>query len=165
MPSIKEKIRLTDTFIKKLALSSGKQEYYQDTEVSSLFLRVGKREKVFCLIKRIKGGNVREISLASATILTTEAARLRAKELLLDIAQGKDPTQRRQISEMQKMTLQEALNKYLETATLKESTRQKTYLYPFQHYLSDWLPDKVTSITGERVVSKYEWFCSEPCIQ
>ncbi|MHB1757847.1 MAG: tyrosine-type recombinase/integrase [Leptospirillum sp.] len=156
MPSIKEKLRLTDTFIKKLALSSGKQEYFQDTEVLSLFLRVGKRDKVFCVIKRLKGGNVREISLASASLLTTEAARLRAKEILLDIALGKDPTQRRQLSEMQKMTLQEALDKYLEISTLKESTRQKTYLYPFQHYLPDWLPDKVTSITGDRVVNKYK---------
>ena len=155
-----QKIKFSDTAIKNLSLSDGKRVYYQDLGQPGLFLRVGKADKVFCLIKRLKGGPVREVTIGPFPILSVFEARDRALKLLKDIQEGIDPKKEKEAGKGRSLTFMEATRKYLEhkrsgEKPVKPSTGQKFYLEPFQKHLSEWLQKPILEITQQDVLEAY----------
>jgi integrase len=153
------KIRFSDTAIKNLPLSD-KRLYFQDIGQPGLFLRVGKADKVFCLIKRLKGGPVRELTIGPFPIISVFEARDRALELLKDIQKGIDPKAQKEAGKSRSMTFLEATKKYLENnrfgeKPIKPSTGQKFYIEAFNKHLSEWLQRPILEITPQDVLDAY----------
>jgi len=154
-----QKIKFSDTAIKNLPLSE-KRLYFQDLGQPGLFLRVGNRDKVFCLIKRLKGGPVREVTIGPFPILSVFDARDRALKLLKDIQEGIDPKKEKEAGKGRSLTFMEATRKYLEhrrsgEKSVKPSTGQKFYLEAFQKHLSEWLQRPILEITPQDVLDAY----------
>jgi integrase len=161
-----QKIKFSDTAIKNLPLSDGKRVYYQDLGQPGLFLRVGKADKVFCLIKRLKGGPVRELTIGPFPILSAYEARDRALKLLKDIQEGIDPKAKKEAGKSRSMTFLEATKKYLEhrrsgEKPVKPSTGQKFYLEPFQKHLAEWLQRPILEISRNDVLEAYNRITSK----
>lgn len=154
-----QKIKFSDTAIKNLPLSD-KRLYFQDFGQPGLFVRIGRSDKVFCLIKRLKGGPVREITIGPFPTLSVFEARDRALKLLKDIHEGIDPKAQKEAGKDRSMTFLEATKKYLEykksgDKTVKTSTGQKFYIEPFQKHLSEWLQKPIMEITKQDVLDAY----------
>lgn len=155
-----QKIKFSDTAIKNLPLSEGKRVYYQDLGQPGLFIRVGKADKVFCLIKRLKGGPVRELTIGPFPIISVFEARDRALELLKDIQKGIDPKAQKEAGKSRSMTFLEATKKYLENRRsgdkpVKPSTGQKFYIQAFSKHLSEWLQKPIMEISKDDVLDAY----------
>ena len=150
------KMKFTDTAIKALPLTETKT-YYSDTEIKSLRLRVGSRDKVFCLVKRLKKGPVREMTIGPWPVITTEMARKRAYGLLLDIEDGIDPKVKTNALKGPSSTLLSVTEKYIEWKKdlLSKSSAEKFYRKPFKLHLSDLLHKPISELTPEVLKETY----------
>jgi integrase len=160
-----QKIKFSDTAIKNLPLSD-KRLYFQDLGQPGLFVRVGKADKVFCLIKRLKGGPVREMTIGPFPILSVFEARDRALKLLKEIHEGIDPKAQKEAGKSRSMTFLEATKKYLEykrsgDKPVKQTTAQKFYIKAFQKHLSEWLQKPILDITKTDVLEAYNRITSK----
>ena len=156
------KMRFSDTEIKKLPLADTGHYYVADTEVRGLRLRIGRRDKVFCFVKRVKGGRVREVTIGPFPAVTTESAKLRVSALLQDFLSGVDPVAASEAKKVACMTFGELTDRYLaDRPKIKQSTKDKFYRANFARYIPDWLSMPVTAITPAFVEATYRSLTNE----
>jgi Arm DNA-binding domain len=87
---------LTDTAIRKMKPTAGRQVDVYDSNVRGLVLRVSPNgTKTFVVWYRI-GGKARRLTLGRFPILQLADARQRAKAALVQVADGRDPAAERQ---------------------------------------------------------------------
>lgn len=87
------KINFTKNIIDSLPNpEAGKRDIYHDAKTPGLQLRVTS-VKTFFINRRIKGGNPERITLGRYPDMTIEQARRQTKEIIHDIAEGKNPAE------------------------------------------------------------------------
>lgn len=91
---MQQRIKLTDTFTRRVKVTSGEQRFY-DSEVPGLFLRIRETgEKSFCLYYRDPAGNRRCPKLAKAGQLDINQVRELARQWMAEIRAGNDPVRK-----------------------------------------------------------------------
>jgi integrase len=130
--------------IKKLE-PQAKEYTLRDTEQPGLALRVMPTgRKVFVVEARVRGGSARRVTIGPFGKVTLDAARRQAKQITADLVQGIDPARVKAEKRRTGVTLQAALDEYLQR-DLKAST--KADVRKAFKQLEDWLDLPVTEIT------------------
>jgi integrase len=135
-----------------------------DETVPGLCLRVTPTgEKIFCVMKRLKGGKLVRVTLGRFPGLKVDTARTLALQRLSDLADGVNPNQvRRQEQaaqreqEVTRMTLQEAWDEYRRRRERRAKPKTLSeYGRRFKSYLGDWMDHPMVDITREMVERRH----------
>lgn len=112
-PIMNNKINFTKIIIDSLPLpEAGKRDIYHDTKTPGLQLRVTS-VKTFFINRRIKGGNPERITLGRYPDMTIEQARRKTKEIIHDIAEGKNPAEIKR-GKKTELTFAELFDEYIQ---------------------------------------------------
>ncbi|BEN27601.1 integrase [Serratia marcescens] len=154
-----QKFRFTKADIAALPKApSGKQTEYADTIVNGLRIRVGATGvKAFC-ISRFRNKKFIRATLGRFPDLSVDNARAKALELLGDVATtGKNPNDVRRVHARSRVTLEEALQTYIDTRghRLKPVTA-KQYQSILGNFSGDWLKQPMTNISRDRVEARHK---------
>lgn len=154
-----QKFRFTKAEIAALPTAPpGKQVEYADTVVNGLCVRVGATGvKAFC-ISRFRNKKFIRATLGRFPDLSVDNARAKALELLGDVATtGKNPNDVRRIHAMSRVTLEEALQTYIDNRAhrLKPVTA-KQYRSILGNFSGDWLNQPMANISRDRVEARHK---------
>lgn len=154
------KIHITKTAVDGLPTPDNGQVDYFDDSMKGFGVRVSATCKTYFTMRRVNGKLTRT-KIDTADKITAEKARKQAEGTLADMGKGIDPNEekrqaRQQVEEDQKqgITLQRALDAYLEKGKLKPRTIE-TYKTLCRLYLSDWLIKPAKEITRDMVKARH----------
>ena len=160
------KIKLTKIEVEKLPFADkGKQVDYYDSDLDGFGVRVSATGKKYFVRSHIGNRRVR-VMMKSVKLVSADQARKEARAMLGDMAKGVDPNQverernqqaeeQRHADKQQSITLQQALDEYLQKGKLKPRTIT-TYADLFRLYLADWLDRPAAEITREMVKHRHQ---------
>jgi integrase len=154
-------IHITKTNVEKLEQpETGRVDYFDDV-LKGFGVRVSADRKTYFTMRRVNGKLVR-VKIDTADKITAEKARSKAKITLGAMETGIDPNEgkrqaRQQVEEekQQAVTLQAALDDYLNKGKLKPRTLQ-TYKDLLRLYLADWLIKPAAEITRDMVKARHK---------
>ena len=152
MPKLTQ--RISDTTI---APASG-QLIIRDEELKGFGLRVTPQKKTYIVDSRVNGVR-RRVTIGRCDLLTLEEARLKARQVLLDMASGIEPTAEKRNEKVASITLIELLEEYLQVRTLKASTAN-VYRRVITKKLKDWLHMPIIEITKDMVAERHRLISS-----
>lgn len=154
------KIHITKTTVESLPTPDKGQVDYFDDSMKGFGVRVSASCKTYFTMRRVNGKLTR-VKIDTADKITAEKARSKAKITLGVMETGIDPNEekrqaRQQMEEDQKqgITLQKALDAYLEKGKLKPRTIE-TYKTLCRLYLADWLDKPANEITRDMVKTRH----------
>ncbi len=160
-----EKFKLTKTVVENLPFADkGRQVDYYDAELDGFGVRVSATGKKYFVRAHIGNRRVR-VMMKSVKLISAEEARKDAIKMLGLMAGNVDPNQvereknrqaeeKRREEKQQGITLQAALDAYLQKGKLKPRT-VTTYQDLFRLYLADWLQRPATEITRDMVRDRH----------
>lgn len=157
-----KKIKLTDTEVEKIPFAGkGKQVDYFDSDLDGFGLRVSATGKKY-FVRTLLGTKRVRVMMKSTQLISAKDARKEALATLGKIAEGIDPNeakrqarQQAEEEEQQAITLQKALDEYVNKGKLKPRTIT-TYKDLCRLYLSDWLDKPAADITREMVKERHK---------
>lgn len=148
----RSKVNLSKTFVKnaKAPDPSGKQVCYWDESLTGFgLLCSGKTNAKSFVVQR--GKVIPRRSFADANVMSVEEARETARDMLLTIGKGKDPT----AEDMTKLTVKQAMEKLIAKPGLAEKS-QENYRYFIETYFDDWLEKPLLSLTRTMIVERHD---------
>ena len=131
----------------------GGQLIIRDEELKGFGLRITQGAKSYFVERRVNGTK-RRVTIGRADLLSLEEARLKARQILLDMASGIDPTAEKRNEKVASITLIELLEEYLQVRTLKASTAS-VYRRVITKKLKDWLHLPIVEITKDMVSERH----------
>jgi len=149
MPSEK----FTQRFINSLPETDTLTVYF-DTDLTGFGIYTKGKTKTYFVKSRV-GKKQIKITIGRASLFTLAEARVEAKAKLSQMASGIDPVAVKRAEEVAETTLEKAMEKYLETRSLKPGT-VLTYNKLFRLYMSDWLKKPISSITKEMIAQRHK---------
>lgn len=134
-----------------------KRVEYFDSDCKKLICRVSdKGTKTFAVLKRV-GNTSTRITLGQYPDLSVNDARAKARQILVELSNGINPTEEKRKAKLKGMTLIELLDRYLaDKADLREATI-KDYRKNVKAF-GDWLDKPIDSITRDMVLTKRNQF-------
>lgn len=146
---------ITKTYIEKTAVArdDGKPAFYFDDQIKGFGVRVTTGAKTFIVDRKFGGKTVR-ISIGRYPDWSVQAARDRAKELIVELDKGNDVRQQARRKEDASVTLQTVFEKFMGERELKART-QTDYRRYFDYYLTDWLGKAITTIDSDMIMARY----------
>jgi integrase len=143
-----EKLKLTRTAVQNLPLAASGQRVYRFKEPLGLLLVVGTRGKTFAFQSDANGSS-RRVTLGRYPHMTVDGARIRALDLLAQVARG------RAIAPNPRLTVEAAMEAYLtDRKTLADKTKRYTRNL-FNLYLKDWMAKPLASITPTMALQRH----------
>lgn len=164
--------KLTQTFVEKLRAPhpSGKQVVYLDAVTKGFGVQVSGTTTAIDYIaqrelpRRIRGAKrqTRRVNIGPtrSSLLSIEAARQRAEEILDQIRRGLDPKAKVEPSEATDYTLRAAKERYF-IANRRLSDGSKRAYGQIDRYLADWLDKPLSSITSEMVEERHQGIAND----
>ena len=147
------KLKLTKSNIDRIPLTQSGQQLYWDTELSGFGLVIGQTSRSYIAQSNIANKSVR-MTIGRHGIFTSDEARLKARFLLNEMAQGINPVERKRSVQVQGITLCEAFNAFLKVRKLKPNT-----VYDYQNTINasfkKWLDKPLKELTREMVSNRY----------
>lgn len=150
MPALK----FTKTIIEQLPYQQHGQQFYRDTLLKGLALRVGKKSKVYVVESQVKGRTVR-VTIGKVDILTPEIARKKALPILSSIADGINPNHAKRDQIHSNITLQDAFDIFFRAKSLSKSSLD-AYKRTVRLYLKNWTNKPLLEITRQMVLKKHQ---------
>ena len=162
----KDKLKLTDSEIEKIPFADkGKQIDYFDSDLDGFGLRVSATGKKY-FVRTLLGAKRIRVMMKSTQLISAKDARKEALATLGKMAEGIDPNEAKQQArqkieedEQQAVTLQKALDEYVNKGKLKPRTIS-TYKDLCRLYLSDWLDKPAADITRDMVKARHKEIAS-----
>lgn len=153
--------KLTKTTVANAPLATDPPQYIiWDTEVKGFGLRVSRQSKSYLFKGRVQG-QVRKVTIGSATTMQVAEARDKARAFAVEMKGGTDPKARRARDSIMDITLRESLDDYLSSHTrLKQRTRDE-YRTVIERKLPDWLDKPLASINPQMVKRRYQKLTEE----
>jgi integrase len=145
------KIKLTVRAVEALEPDpDGRQTLFWDSELAGLGVLVsGKTERKTYVVQRdLPGGRTRRVTLGPTNVLSLDAARERARGVLAEFYQGKDP---KQAARGGSATLRQTLDAYLAKSPDLSGRTVETYTRLVSRHLEPWLDRAMGSITPGEV--------------
>lgn len=146
--------KLTKSFIDSIPLAASGQTFYRDSELKGFGLRVGTTGKVYIAETKINGKVVRT-TIGKHGVFTTEQARLRARELLLMMAQGTNPSDVKKEANARGITLEQTLADFLGARKALKPRTIHDYQKCLDVYLVDWKKKPLHDITKDMVAKRH----------
>lgn len=146
--------KLTKAFVEKLPFAQSGQKFYRDTELKGFGLRAGKTKKVYFAESKLHGKTVRA-SIARHNVITVDEARTRAKKILAEISEGKNPHDVEKARKAKLVTLAEVLESYIELRTNLKPSSIQDYRQTLSVYLGDWLNKPIIEITKDMIEARF----------
>lgn len=154
-------IHITKTNVEKLERPEiGRIDYFDDV-LKGFGVRVSPTGKTYFILRRVNGKLTR-VKIDTTDKITAEIARKQAEAELADMGRGIDPNQKKrqarqkiEAEKQQGVSLQKALDEYLQKGKLKPRTIT-TYQDLFRLYLADWLNRPAAEITRDMVKSRHQ---------
>ncbi|GAA6169755.1 tyrosine-type recombinase/integrase [Sessilibacter corallicola] len=153
--------RLTKSYIDGIPLpepsETGKatQTFYRDDVLSGFGLRVGSGGTKSFFVERRVNGRVKRISIGKFGHITPQQARIKAQEMLGEIAMGDDPSIKRKAIYEKSITLQQAFDDYVKTRNNLKTGTLQNYTKCLEGCLSDWLNKRLIDISKEMVEQRH----------
>jgi len=146
---------ITKTYVERNATprDDGKPAFYFDDEIKGFGVRVTSGAKTFIVDRKLNGKTIR-VSIGRYPDWAVQAARDRAKELIVELDKGNDVRQQEKRRIDAAVTLQIAFDKFMSERQLKPRT-QTDYRRYLGHYLSDWMGKAVATIDSDMVMARY----------
>ncbi|MGF6635083.1 tyrosine-type recombinase/integrase [Paraburkholderia sp. MM6662-R1] len=146
---------ITKTYVEKSAAprDDGKPAFYFDDEIKGFGIRVTSGAKTFVVDRKLNGRTIR-ISIGRYPAWSVQAARDRAKELIVELDKGNDVRLQQRRRNDAAVTLQTAFEKFMSERQLKPRT-QTDYRRYMVHYLSDWLGKGIATIDSDMIMARY----------
>jgi integrase len=155
-------MRLTKSSIRELPVPPTGQAFYRDDQLRPLAVRVTaggtKSFVVEKLLKRQASGaapRVMRKTLGRCNEMSVEVARGEALKLLGDIARGIDPMADERRARATAITLDRALQDYLQSRTLKPKSTE-IYTEVVARAFADWRRRPLNSVTREGVARRFK---------
>ena len=139
--------------------------WIKDSQLSGLYKRKCASVDQWYVKARQRGAQPRTIKIGRCDVLSAKQARVEAKVILGQLAQGINPNEVRREEVQQAelaaqhaaargLTLQQALNEYLSLKDYKPKT-QNDMRSMFDRNFSDWLDRPITNISREAVLKRF----------
>lgn len=154
-------IKLTKSFIDRLPTPKKKdngqatQVIYRDESLIGFGLLVGSGGTKSFFIERRIGSRIKRVSIGRYGLLTPTQAKLKAQEMLGDMAMGNDPAAKKKELKATSMTLQQAFDDYLVTRKNLKSGTIKNYQKCLDGCLSDWLSKRLVDIDKDMIETRH----------
>ena len=127
---------------------------YQDAKNSSLVLRhYGTGRKTFCVLRRIKRGGLKRITIGTFPAVSPDAARSKAIELIAKLEAGRDPTDefRKQKSAL---TLDQVFSLYIEGESKPKKKTWQQDIGRYTHHIKPTLGKrKAAEVSRSEIVA------------
>ena len=143
-------VKLTKRFVERTPAPhpSGKQQLYWDEELSGFGMLVsGVTDSRTFIVQRDIKGKTRRVTIGATNVLDIEQARERAKAVLADFYQGKDP----KAKTPEAATLRQTLEAYLAARKSLSEGSVREYRRKIETHLASWLDLPLRDITAEMV--------------
>lgn len=153
-----EKFNFTQQRIQGLPVPSKDRKNYYDTNNKKLICRVSASgNKSFCVLKRTTDGKLQRITLGKCNEMTVDAARKEATKVLTDLSNGVNPTEKKRVEKVKKITLSELMIRYIEQKGPKlRAGTAADYQKKLSEGFPDWLNKPVNVITREMVAKRHK---------
>lgn len=152
-------IRLTKSTVDALPLEAKGQKIYRDDQLPGFGLVVGSKSKTYIVEARVGGKNVR-CTVGRATLLSAEVARQKAKGLLGEMAEGRNPNAKKKAQSAAELTLGEAFRAFFAARTLAAVTVDG-YQRTVDLYLVDWKAKALAKISRDMVLARHQKLSAE----
>jgi integrase len=148
MPRIKLTQHVLDKRL-RAPTAAGKQTPYWDESLPGFGVICSgvSRTKSYVVQRDLPGGKTRRVTVASASEMKLDEARERAKKLLIEMREGRDPKHRSAAS----ATLRETLDAYLAKNKNLAARSVEIYRHLVLRHLEPWLDRALASITPTEV--------------
>ncbi len=150
MPSV----RLTRRAVDEIPFARKGQVLYRDTMLPGFGLRVGAQSKVFFVEGQVNR-RTRRVTIGRADVFAPEVARKKALTILGDMADGHDPNAEKRQEAAEQVTLELALERFLEVRSLSAHTVSH-YQRTERLYLKSWRKKPLNEITRQMVLKKHQ---------
>jgi len=154
-------LKLTKSVIDRLPFPDKKadgkatQDIYRDSSLTGFGLLVGSGGTKSFFVERRVNGRVKRVSLGRYGHLTPAQARIKAQEILGQIAMGKDPAAEKKAVKAKAITLSAAFEDYLTTRKDLKPGTVGNYRKCVSGCLSDWLPKRLTDIDKDMIEQRH----------
>jgi integrase len=146
--------KLTKAFIEKIPFEPSGQKFYRDSELKGFGLRASKTVKVYIAESKLHGKTIRA-TIARHNVISVDEARVRAKKILSEISEGKNPHDVEKARKVKLVTLAEVLESYLELRSNLKPSSVQDYRQTLSSYLGDWLNKPIIEITKDMVEARF----------
>jgi integrase len=150
-----KKIKLTKTSVEALSAPAAGQLLVWDTDLPGFGIRITAGDvRSFILQRRINGRD-RRMKLGRFGELTCDEARKLALKTLGKIADGKDPIAEKARKQAQSVTLEKALDRYLETRKNLKPSTVTSMRQTIERAFPEWLSRPLTKIGVDTVLRRH----------
>jgi len=159
--SKKEAINFTNLWVEGLTLPTTGRGYYNDAQEKGLGLYTTPNgAKTFYLRKRVKGRDER-IIIGSAELISVEKARIQARLIKEQIAEGLDPVAEKKKHLFSQLTLGVHCKDYMEIYSKNHKKTWKHDQRDIDRFFSPWFHRRLCDITRFEVQKLYQKICEE----
>ncbi len=144
---------LTKKIVDNLELPEKTPVFVWDTEIKGFGVKLNPTGKVYVAQGRVSG-KARRVKIGVHGAWTVDNARKQARQYLLDMANGIDPTQKKRVKEIQGKTLDEVVTDYIKDRALKPLTIRDINTH-LNGIFSDWKDQPIIKITRDKVLALY----------
>ena len=149
MPTIK----LTKRTIDALPTPAAGQVLYRDASLPGFGLRVGRRARAFFVEGQIRRRTVRT-TIGRYDLISPEEARKRAKQVLANLAEGRNPNSEKAAARAREITLRQAFEALFAGRPFARSSLS-SYRASMNNYLGEWRSLPIGEITRKMVMDRY----------
>lgn len=140
-----------------------KERIYWDASCTCLGLRVGRSGKRSYLVQKTVGGRSRKVRIGDADNWRVEDARARARELIVQMDQGKDPNADRRQERARGVTLDDAIEMHASSMRAKRCAPKSisSIREELERHAADWLGRPLSSISRDECARRHERITAE----
>jgi integrase len=146
--------RLTEAAIKR-TLPGSAVRFLRDNQLIGFGLRITPNGAKSFIAEGRVNGRMRRFTIGPVERFSASEARLRARTLLAEMHDGKDPQAKRRAARQRSGTLAAMLDDYIDAKGVKETTADK-YRAQMSRNLTDWVEKPIDEITPQMVRLRYE---------
>jgi integrase len=148
------KLNITKDKVDSLTFpTTGRIDYF-DEKLTGFGVRVSPTTKTYFVMARVNGKLTRVTIGKHGSPKTADGARKEAKGILGDMTKGIDHNREKIMARVRGLTLNEIVEQYFETQSIKESTTD-SYTLLIDTHLSDWKKKPIKEITREMVSTRH----------
>jgi hypothetical protein len=146
--------RITEEAVKRAALGRAVR-FLRDDQLIGFGLRATPNGAKSFIVEGRVNGLMRRFTIGPVERFSVSEARLRARTLLAEMHDGKDPQAKRRAARQRSDTLTTMLDDYIGAKGVKETTADK-YRAQMSRNLRDWMEKPIGEITPQMVRLRYE---------
>lgn len=147
------KKKLTKMVVDGFSLPEKSPVFIWDTELKNFGIKLNPTGKVFVVQSRVNGQS-RRVKIGDYGVFTVDEARRAAKQYLMDMSNGINPTEEKKIKGAQAVTIEEVAQDYINDRTLKNSSIKDINKH-LKGTFKDWKDQPITAITRDMVLKLF----------